>query len=219
LAIGTAVIGAELAVANWLGRDGLFIVFAVAVFPNCLLAERLVGGEPVSQPRRRWQWYALSHIRLIAAAACIAFVSWLSVYSGLPSVLSPTPLYAFLSYACAEEWWSLVLIPAMTYLGMNLYLGRVVVPGPIPMRFPCLLATASICTVCWFVGGWRYGLEYQSAVYFWSLAAINLAIIVCLWTLWIKKRKRASTIVSLALGLILYGWLFWLAFPWLGELP
>ena len=219
LAVATAVFGAELASANWLGKSGLFIVFVASVLPNCLLVERLLGGGPMSQPRMHWSWYMLSHLRLAAAAALTSIFAWLGTRDGTESILSPFPICAYLSFALGEDYWSLLLVPVATFVMMNLYLGRAEVAAPIPVRFPLILAVGSICTAFWFAAGWNYGLEYQDAGYVWSLTAINLAFVVGLWTFWFRKRKRATATESLLLGLLLHAWLFWFAFPWLGELP
>jgi hypothetical protein len=114
--------------------------------------------------------------------------------------------------------WLAVFAPVALFFAWNQAMFRG--EAKIPRRSWVLLVVATALTVIWFVGGWRYGLEYQGLRHTRFVCAVNVIWLALLWTLFLATRKGpASFKLNLLLHWILFAWLAWYAFPWLGELP
>jgi hypothetical protein len=73
--------------------------------------------------------------------------------------------------------------------------------------------------VVWFIIVWKFGLQYEGTKYTYRVCAVNaLWIAVLAALLWRSRRKDISFISNLAVHWLLFAWLAWYAFPWLGEL-
>jgi hypothetical protein len=90
---------------------------------------------------------------------------------------------------------------------------------PISLSSLCLLGIGTLGSLFWLGAGWRYGLEYQGQGFTWGIIVINLVFMAILWVLWGASRRDASFSWRVNFGILLHYWLFWFAFPWLGELP
>jgi hypothetical protein len=62
-------------------------------------------------------------------------------------------------------------------------------------------------------------VRYQGAYYTAVSAAINLSFLFVLWGWWLAKWQKTSTAGALGFAAVFHCWFFWLAFPYLGELP
>lgn len=89
----------------------------------------------------------------------------------------------------------------------------------IPRRSWILLAVLTILTAVYFVGSWRYGLEYQGKRFTYGICALNAGWLVLLWTTFMWRGNKPSFVKNLILHWLLFTWLGWYAFPYLGELP
>jgi len=88
-----------------------------------------------------------------------------------------------------------------------------------PKRSLYFGAVVGLLSLAYFIYGYRYALEYQGAVYFWGVSIFGAALFAsAMLTSFaaVRKGARAMQIVSDA---ILFSWLAWLAFPYMGELP
>lgn len=158
--------------------------------------------------------------------------SWLTAVAGL-SLMIPLPFMLF-SKDMPSELYPLpviVAIPALLGLGYAAAAGPMLFfflwnPGlfrgevKVPKRSHILLTIATLLTFMWFFIGWKYGLEFQGRRYNYSVLAINIAWLVGLWAISVRSRKvEPSFRASLLLHWMLFAWLAWYAFPYLGELP
>jgi hypothetical protein len=114
--------------------------------------------------------------------------------------------------------WLLMVIPPVTFLILSLYLGRFA-DVRLPLRFPVLLTIGTSLSFFWFAYSVRYSYGYHGPTYTVGITIINSAWILLLWALWYWIRIRARFWSALGWSLALNCWLFWFAFPWLGELP
>lgn len=137
---------------------------------------------------------------------------------GAPSALGPlpaitvTPAFFLPSPAIA------VAVPALLFFVWNpgLFRGE----SRVPTRSYWLLAVATVLSVIWFVTGWKYGLRYQGARYVYEVCAANIAGLSLLAIVFSRYGKsKPSFGLNLALHWLLFVWLAWYAFPYLGELP
>ena len=141
--------------------------------------------------------------------------------AGAPTLLCPLPaltvIPAFLLYS-AHLFRTAVLIPTLLFFAWNpgLFRGDV----KVPKRSYVLLAVATVLSVIWFVGGWKYGLQYQGPRYTYAICLVNLVWLALLGATFGRSWKGQSSFkLNLALHWILFAWFAWYAFPYLGELP
>lgn len=88
----------------------------------------------------------------------------------------------------------------------------------VPIRSVILLAVLTALTTVYFVSSWSYGLQFQGAKYTYGICAANIVWLLVLWAIFIVVRRKASFNLNLLAHFLLFAWLGWFAFPWLGEL-
>jgi hypothetical protein len=111
-----------------------------------------------------------------------------------------------------------VAVPTIFFLLWNpqLFRGQ----SEIPRRTYALFVGAILLNVVWFLGGWKFGLQYQGTRFTYSVCAINAVWILFLAVFLVRARKGSRSFAnSLASHWLLFAWLAWYAFPYLGELP
>jgi len=111
-----------------------------------------------------------------------------------------------------------VAVPTIFFLLWNPQLFR---GGPeVPKRTYFLFGGAILLSIAWFVASWKFGLQYQGRRFTYSMCVINALWILFLGLLFARSRKgNQSFTSSLILHWLLFAWLAWYAFPYLGELP
>jgi hypothetical protein len=223
LMILIGAISCALALVRWVGP---VVAGLIAVFPFSLLVERLFGATPpATQAQTSFSRSAANLIFLILCASMCTVASWCGSSKGLPTIVSPLPLFVVVPWFLAgalgytEPWWFVAPIPFGTFLLMNFYQLRAAGSAPLRMRFSFLLGLSTVFSVFVFVGGWEYGIQYQGAFYTLASAAINLSFLLVLWGWWLAIRRRGSKAAALGFATLFHCWLFWFAFPYLGELP
>jgi hypothetical protein len=123
-----------------------------------------------------------------------------------PPFLSPLPLFRLA-----------ILIPAILFFAWHpgLFRGK----PDIPTRSFALLTILSILSVIYFVTNWHDGKESEGWKYTVAICAMNGVWLVSLWILlYCAFRKRVFK-TNLLFHAVLFAWLAWYAFPYLGELP
>jgi hypothetical protein len=145
------------------------------------------------------------------------------LFDGAPMVLSPLPaltvLPAFLlSLVSPQLFKAAVFVPVIFFFAWN---PRAFRGDPkIPKRSYVLLALATVLSLVWFVFSWNYGLEYQGALHTYVVCIVNIAWVGFLWVMFTRTWKVGSSFkTNLFLHWMLFAWLAWYAFPYLGELP
>jgi hypothetical protein len=201
---------------------GLVFTLAIAGILTHLLVERHPGVRMESASS-----IAIARDLLIltlVTSVCTA-LAWKGCDAGVPTILSPLPLlvcfpelFAVELLRWAEPWWIVPPLMIGTFFLLNFYQLRVSRLESLPMRFSFLLAVASAFTIYLFTAGWEDGVRYQGAVYTEAMAGINLLFLAVLWSWWFALRRRPSKGGAFAFAVLLHGWLFSFAFPWLGEL-
>jgi hypothetical protein len=90
----------------------------------------------------------------------------------------------------------------------------------IPKRSYVLLIAVILLDVAYFGTSSKWGLQYQGSRYTHAVCAINVAWAVFLILAFARSwKKTPSFAYSLFLHWMLFAWLAWYAFPYLGELP
>jgi hypothetical protein len=138
-----------------------------------------------------------------------------------PTIIHPLPALTTLpAFLLAEFhiWKAALAIPMLLFFVWNP--GLLFGDGKIPKRTSVLLAVLTVLSVAWFVGGWKFGMEYQGAKYTYTVCILNVVSICFLGLVFVgNRRKELSFSVNLLLHWILFAWLAWYAFPFLGEMP
>jgi hypothetical protein len=141
--------------------------------------------------------------------------------SRVPTLLCPFPtltmLPAFLlSYS--HLWKAAIAVPTLLFFAWcpGLFRGE----ARVPTRSYALFIVATILTIIYFVVSWKWGLQYQGHRFTRVVCIENIVCVALLGFAFARSWRAASTFkYSLFLHWILFAWLAWCAFPYLGELP
>jgi len=136
--------------------------------------------------------------------------------TGGPTVLGPLPALTVIpTFALGIP---ATPVPTLLFFAWNpaLFKGSVTMPK----RTYWLFIAAAVLNAVWFAAGWKFGLHYQGATYTYSVCAINVAWIAILGTILMRSHKANLSFASnIFAHWLLFAWLAWFAFPYLGELP
>jgi hypothetical protein len=137
--------------------------------------------------------------------------------TGVPTLLCPLPILTVEPAFALSVPWIAVLIPSLLFFAWNpgLFRGQALVPK----RSLLLLMIATPLSVIWFIGSWKYGLEYQGRRYTYAICVVNGVWLAALWIILASRWRRISFAGNLLFHWLLFAWLGWYAFPYLGELP
>jgi hypothetical protein len=89
----------------------------------------------------------------------------------------------------------------------------------IPKRTYALFSMLAVLSILYFAASWKWGLQYQGPQFTAVICSINVA-----WIGFLSLAFRRCSIntprfaSSLFIQWMLFAWLSWCAFPWLGEL-
>jgi hypothetical protein len=220
----TAAIAAVLSLGRlWEERGGLAFAIPVVALPFAFVVEFALRRASID---RSWPSARQIAVRLAVIAVCGA-LPILAFTMGLSYQMfwwSPCPFLGFLPIAYLEEWfidwpYATWLVPSIPYLILTAPIAFKANHHHLPIRSVVLLIVATLTTVYWFSTSTSYIGKYQSMTYFVGSATSNAGIIGVLWGLWLGLRNRFNFALVLVWNLILVCWLFWLAYPWLGEYP
>jgi len=161
-----------------------------------------------------WQKTLIAGLALIGPAYCGLMLS------GVPTLICPFPF--------------MTIIPAFILSSMRLQLLAIFIPtvlfflwsprlfqgqNRVPNRSLILLGVLTALTTVFFIGSRQYGLKYQGPAFTYATCAINIAWIILLWPVFIWARSKKSFHANLLAHILMFVWIGWYAFPYLGELP
>jgi hypothetical protein len=141
--------------------------------------------------------------------------------SKVPTIFCPFPALTVLpafALSSLHLWSAAVTVPPLLFFLWNpgLFRGE----RKFPKRSRWLLVAAIALSVIWFIVGRSNGFHYQGARYVYTVALANLAWIGLLSVIFRAYwRREPSFNVNLVFHWLLFAWLAWYAFPYLGELP
>jgi len=140
--------------------------------------------------------------------------------TGVPTILSPAPALTVIPVLILSYWhldYAVVFLPALLFLLWNPQLLRG--EGKVPKRTYVLFVLLATLSVVDFVASWKWGLWYQGPQFTVIVCSINIAWIGFLILAFYRCLKTTSSFrTSLFVNWMLFAWLCWYAFPWLGEL-
>jgi hypothetical protein len=164
-------------------------------------------------------WY-----QTVAVGAGLSVLAWVGFFSnGVPTLICPMPsltlilalvllsLHAYSAYRLA------IFVPALLFFAWNggLFRGNM----RVPKRSWALMAALTALSLGYFVVSWKYGNHYQGREYTVAICAINAVWILALWAILFRASRASSFGRNPFFHAMLFGWLAWYAFPYLGELP
>jgi hypothetical protein len=159
-------------------------------------------------------------ITLLTALGLLVPASIGSFLSGVPTVFSPFPALTIIPALMLAQWhleYAAVLIPVLLFLLWNPQLFRA--EGKIPRRSYVLFVLLAILSAVDFAVSWKWGLKYQGPPLTAIICSVNIAWVGFLGLAFRRTFKTTTTFrASLFLHWMLFAWLCWYAFPWLGEL-
>jgi len=141
--------------------------------------------------------------------------------SGAPTVFSPLPALTVIPALLLDEWHNLgnaaVILPTLLFCLWNRQLFRGEVK--VPKRSHVLLTSLAVLTAIDFVVSWKWALHYQGLKFTVAVCSVNIAWLAFLAIAFARSRRGTTSFAtSLLLHWMLFAWLGWYAFPWLGEL-
>ena len=158
---------------------------------------------------------------LISGLGLLVPASMGLLVSNVPTILCPFPAMTVLPAFLISDrhlWKVAVVVPMLFFFVWNPGLLRG--EPKIPKRSYSLLLIAILLSIADFVTSWNSGLHYQGPRYTHVVCAVNVVWAVFLAFCFLRAWKNPSTFKSsLFLHWMLFAWLAWYAFPYLGELP
>jgi len=159
---------------------------------------------------------------VVAAGLCLLIPAWIGLFSsGGPTLYSPLPTLTILPAFVLSRWHleSLaVLVPSILFFLWSP--GLVLKSAPnLPKRTIALLGLLTVLTVVDCVLEWRYGVRYRGTRHTIVIYIINATWLAGLWWVIVRSQRQPSFKGNLFSHWLLFAWLAWYAFPYLGELP
>lgn len=157
-----------------------------------------------------------SRLKAIIAGTSLLILAFVGLFSArVPTLYCPFPVITVLPMFYSPPVG--LMMPTILFFLWN---HRLLYGQPnVPKRTMVAVAILCVLTAFWFKTSWGYGMECQGERYTVIMLIINLAWIASLWSLIILCLRRPSFRTNLLLHWVLFAWLSWYAFPWLGELP
>jgi hypothetical protein len=141
--------------------------------------------------------------------------------SDVPTIFCPFPMLTVFPVFLLSSWhlWRAVIcVPTLLFFAWHPKLFRGA--ARVPIRSSALYASATILSVLYFATGWKWGLQYQGAQYTQVVCAVNTAWVILLGLGFARSWTGSSSFrFNLFLHWMLFAWLAWYAFPYMGELP
>jgi hypothetical protein len=164
-----------------------------------------------------------SRMLAIAMGLALTLFAWIGLFSsGGPTLYCPMPamtvLPAFALLSFGMRPFAAVLVPMVLFFLWN--------PGLVvhhqtnlPKRTIGVVVLLSVLTVVDFVLEWKLGLQYRGARHTVIIYGINAVWLGALWWALLSAWRRPAFRTNLLAHWILFAWLGWYAFAYLGELP
>jgi len=155
-------------------------------------------------------------VAVFAVAGLVGVAAFVSIRDNVPSTSSP---FAFVS-----------TVPALWVFELN----ERVWPSFVLFALACLPVVAAflassahlfrdkrvlvLLSLAWFWQGWSYGIQHQGMSHTLYVAVWNAIFVAAASILFLLNKKSPRFAGNLAFHGVMFSWLAWCAFPWLGEL-
>ena len=152
-------------------------------------------------------WVAIG--ALVAPLACIPLF-----ITGNPTPISPLPIYALIIFFIAQK--GMVLVLPVLFAIQFLVLHK----RPILLKIQAMfLVVLWVLTPLYFWSNWDYGMRWMGEFHTLAVFTIHVLGLAMLSVLaWLGFHKNSATLNN-TLNILSFFFLFWGAFPVLGEMP
>jgi hypothetical protein len=133
-----------------------------------------------------------------------------------PTVWSPYPGAQFLLFTAGCPLWTARLGPPVVYAMLMLGLTALSQRSRYS-ALGVLMAVLTVLSLVYFSIRIPTGLVHQGLVHTASVTLVNLAVILTFWVYWVRWRGQQLVRGTFLLGLMVFAWLAWMAFPYFGE--
>jgi hypothetical protein len=157
-------------------------------------------------------------ITLLAASLLLIPSLIGSFLSGVPTAFSPFPALTVIPALMFSPHFTYLaaLLPSFLFLLWNPQLFRE--EGKIPIRTYLLFVLLIGLSTMYFVLSWKWGLRYPGPQFTAIVCSINVVWVGFLGLAFRRcSEKIPSFRTSVILHWMLFAWLSWYAFPWLGD--
>lgn len=155
-----------------------------------------------------------NYIYSMLSLGLIPFVFYNIYISHELTVLAPLPLVVFLPIYFLPRW-IVLLLPSLLYLVWN---WKYKATGTsIPVRSKIFLVILSLLSFYYFSNGWSAGVRYQGEWHVKMVLCSNIVFVLFLYLLWVASVLKKNAVICLLFNWVLFVWLCWQAFPYLGE--
>lgn len=161
------------------------------------------------------------------AAGFVWLAGYLSVWAPVPAPFSPYSLPTVIPELFAAELLQPLLpdavLPALAAIPLAIIFvawsfPRLRIPAKLPRRSILLFALVAILSLVLFHSTWLDGIQHQGLYHTRLLAVCNGVQFLTLLCILFIGLRRPTPIAYLAFHSLLFSWVAWSAFPWLGEL-
>jgi hypothetical protein len=159
---------------------------------------------------------------VIAVGLSLLIPAWIGLFSsGVPTLYSPLPTLTIVPAFELARWdlqYLAVLVPSILFFLWNP--GLLLSQRPnLPKRTVVVLGLLTVLTVVDCVLEWKYGVQYRGTRHTIVVYIINVMWLASLWWTVVRFQRHPSFRGNLFSHWLLFAWLAWYAFPYLGELP
>jgi hypothetical protein len=155
----------------------------------------------------------------IAACATLLAPAYFGfLWSPVPTLICPFPIVTVIpAFIFSRAAFLAIVVPSLLF--------AVWMPGifrgkkEVPVRSLIMLVALSGLTAWYFSVGWKDGLVYQGANFTYRVCLINAVWLAVLWIVLVYAYRKPSFNIVLLAHWLLFAWMRWYAFPYLGELP
>jgi hypothetical protein len=155
---------------------------------------------------------------LVGLTIAIAIIAYISVSSGMPSLIAPFPLLVLLPWFFGVPAFAVPIIPAFAFSVCHVSHLRRRPRERLAIGLTILLWIVTPLNLLSLVAGWSYGIQYQGFSHTLFVVIANAIFAVAVWTTWWSATKPMNYKMQIAFGFMLFAWLSSFAFPWLGEI-
>lgn len=152
----------------------------------------------------------------VAAGLGLLIPAFVGLLSG--GNLCPLPMLTVLPAILLGLGIAAIMVPTLLFFIWNPGLFRG--DPTVPTRSYVLTAVLAVLSVIYFVTSWSAGVHYQGMENTRTLCLVNILSVISLALGFSGVRKVGPSFkYNLLVHWMLFAWLSWYAFPWLGELP
>lgn len=145
----------------------------------------------------------------------ISITSYLTVGANYPTMYAPYSLISAVPVVMFPSYFVVLVVLPIIYLlwSFPLATGQ----KQIPTRTNIISITLVLLSFIYLMMGWQYGITYQGFFHVISMYVFNILFWSILLVLNLINRSSPAFLTNILYHGILFIWLSWVAFPWLGE--